>query len=425
MNQEQISQNRNNRLRLYYDLPLNKVKKKDFFETSKYIYLGNYEPYELADPERIESWYKIEMPHELRWLFWSQSGFYKTTLLKILIPYFVKKGYKLCIIEAKDFSLGINMKKQANCDRLVPGAYNCKIETVSHCPSYLFSSQRDPSDRIDSATLRKFDKKVTLNVKSIKNAYEWQGLLGASQGGADILVACNKQFNGNIDKMKDQIRKGYVKDSDNRIVSLHGVAKNSVLMKINKFMVDEVFNAKKCQEMDLEEVWDQGKVATITFNNQNPEYMKIYVAKIIQQEYQYAERNLNKGIKILNIFDDCQLYLNQEAPDNNPANKAVINTLKMGRTRGINSIFTIQSMVDFNYAIYDALTGIFAGYIRDFANASLINEHKQVITENRKRFREVPLPNGYTQKTVAYYHIPTNDNLATTFYPADPNCAGY
>ena len=163
-----------------------------------------------------------------------------------MLPYFYKKGYHICIFEAKDPTLSLSLGKKTNLDRLAPGAYNMTIPIVSHIPSYLVNKNLDIADQLEPELVRKFNKKMTLSAKNIVNSHEWQSLIGAGNVGADVIDAANKQYSGNVGKMLDQIRRGRVKDGDGKVIFIHPAAKNSILIKLNKFKTDEVFNAPKC-----------------------------------------------------------------------------------------------------------------------------------------------------------------------------------
>jgi hypothetical protein len=425
-------------LRDYLELGNEKPQKKDFYTYANNIYLGTTRPFNELPKNSEQYWYKIKMPKEFNWLLWSSAGTYKSKLLQTIIPYFYKQGYKIFIFEGKDATLSFNLNKVVESNRIYPEAYNIALPTISHLPSYLISSQYEDVDRIEKEIVKKFNKVVTLPTINIKNSIEWQGLLGASVGGADILNVANKQFKGNLYKIQEQIRKGWIKDQEGHTIQLHGTAKNSVLLKVAKFITDEIFDAAPSKDIaalyrirhyeyiDLNNVWDNDKIGIISFMNKNPEYMKIWVSKIISAQYDYANQMLGKGIqpKILNIYDDCQTFLTNESTDTNPANRTVLNTQRMGRSYGFNNIFIVQDIIDFHKGIFNACSDVFIGYIRDFGHVRLLPEHTQKIEYNRKLFKEINMGN-YMQKNVAYYHIPRNDNMAVTFFPSDPNCGGY
>jgi len=417
-----------NRRRRWLGLETTKIVKRDFFEDTNRIYLGTRQPWDSYETNEKENWYGVKLPSEFTWMFWSSAGTYKSKLIQTILPYFFKKGYYICIIEAKDDTLSMSLRKSIKTHRIHPDAYNVDIPIVSHIPSYAISDNLSTVDKIAPSIVKRFDKKVTIKSSSITNALEWRTLFKASDTGADIIHLVNKECNGNLLKMEKRIRGGYFVDDKGKRVSIHYGAKQSINRVLESIKMDEFLNAKKYEEINLEKIWEAGKVATICFFQKRTQYMKIYVQKIIEQQYAFSmkmKKEHGKDIKILNIYDDCQLYLNTQADENNPANAAVKNSIRMGRAAGFNSIFAVQDILDFNIGIYGGCKDIFVGYVRNFGVAHMLPIHKERIEQNRTRFKEIPLPSGYTRKEVCYYHIPTNDNLATSFFPGDPLSGGW
>jgi len=195
---------------------------------------------------------------------------------------------------------------------------------------------------------------------------------------------------------------------------------------VASIQLNQLFNVKGFDFVDLRDAWNEKKVFSITFANKEPSYMRIFFDKLISQAYNFSamQKAAGKRIKMLFLIDDCQLMFDQQSNDSNCANRAIENVLWMGGGAGFNTIFGAQDVNKLSTTVWNGATDKFIGFVDGLAGIELEPEIKQLIKDNRRRFREYPLSNGLTKKTVCYTHLPRFGD-PRIFFPNDPNCGGY
>lgn len=423
--EDQIEKRRMIRSYKRLEIPIVVKKKFDFYRDSKLMYLGTIKPYDI-DPD---NWYGIKMPNEFTWLIDSLQGSMKSKLIQTMLPYFYKKGYYICIFESKGYDLTIGLKKHQEMERIHPEAYNVTLPVHSMLPSYLVAKNLSLMQRLDTKILKQVSEVVTIPASALRSMRDWEKLFRSSEAGSEHLHYINKMHDGNINKMIKQIDKRYYMSEGSKVdINYH--TKHQLLRKLLLFHKnDEFLNARKANEIDFVKVWDQDNPPIVTFPmcQRNSDYMSIYAKVIIEQQMRFSiyMRSKGKRVKIVNIWDDCQLFLDKRSDSNNPGKESIKESIRAGRDKGFNNIFVIQDDSDFTTEIMNGCTEYFIGNVNSTRALPIHEDQKWMVEDNRIKLREVPLPNGYSVKYIPYLHIPRNSLDSTTFYPADPNCGGY
>jgi hypothetical protein len=424
INTSNLELRRRNRLLTYLGMPLEKPKKRDFFEDTNYIYLGTKREWERTNPNDKSAWEKIEIPSEFAWVVWSRQGTLKSIFIKTILPYFYNKGYKIFIFEAKDGTLSRSLRKNIKTDRIYPDAYTMELPIVSLLPTYLTSPNLPPAAKVPDSELKHFDGYCTLNATNIVSTEQWDALFGRPGAGAETLHILNTIFKGDLELISKQLDKGYYINVNGQTNPINAHTRPVCKRIIDLIRIDDYMNSKRGVEINLEELWNKNKVVIMPFYQKRPPYMQLYVAKMYDKFDEYHGKH--PEAKMLIIHDDAQAYLNRESDINNPANEAVRNSIKFGRTKCINNIFTIQEMYDFHPSIYAVKTALFAGLITEFFNVSLNTDIKYRIIENRQNYKEAPLPNSsLKKKTIRYLYVPDNELEFINYFPQDPLCGGW
>ena len=101
-----------NRLRDFLELPSERVETKDFYNNSRAIFLGTYQPYDRNN----KAWYGVNFPVEFNWLVESLAGSMKSKLIQTMLPFFYAHDYYICIHEAKgcDYTMALDKVHNVN-----------------------------------------------------------------------------------------------------------------------------------------------------------------------------------------------------------------------------------------------------------------------------------------------------------------------
>jgi hypothetical protein len=416
--------------------------KDSFFTKSNYVPIGTYEPfYEYGGVENMSDrdWYWIPIKDKTHshTMIAAQAGNLKSTLLKILVPFDHHHGVKQCIIEGKDDSFTRAKKVCAGSQIVYKEAQPIALPIYSICPSYLISSSKSAAYRLGVENFAKnANAVVSLNTKTIKSSAEWKSILGTQPTGSDVLHQINAQCE-NIMEIKQLVNKGYYKmltDGKTITASIQHATKESLKIKIQNFIEDEVFDVKQSKRfivkgagyegsaLSVPDVWEMGLLPEIPFFRRNPEYMRLYAKNLMEQEALYAEalktKTQDSKVILHNRWDDAQLIFNNN--DENIAVQEVLNSMHNLRYLGLSNTFCVQNLSEIHPAIVEACTDFFIGYVNTLGSLKIEDDAREKVELNRNK-REQRGQRVY----VPYLHITQDNPKGTTFYPADPLCGGW
>jgi len=385
----------------------------DFYRHSNMIPLGtyqqfdNYEDINKLDPDDFHA-----LPYEevTNMILASDPGTYKTTIMKRLIVYYHFRGYRVLIVDAK--SNDMRYAKKPDVGFRLPG-FEIPVGLPLHTcvPSYVTSRSKGHA-AVPEAMFKGYDERFTLPSSQLTTQDEWQTVLGSTETGAEIMKKHIMKAK-NINKVREWISKDY---------KLNVGAKNSLLLRLGNIIEDNVFDAKYHGQINLEEIWNAGKIPMVSFFRQDPNYQKITVAQLLKQEWEYSMK-YNHRFNIINFWDDCQMYFDSDK--HNYANEMVANTIDYGRTYKFNNVFSFQKPKRFSDVLIESARHFIIGYLQNPEAFSFLgSEAMMAIEDNKYHFNSYNRGN-IEVKNVRYAHIPQNVNMIRNFYPLGSICGHF
>lgn len=175
--------------------------------------------------------------------------------------------------------------------------------------------------------------------------------------------------------------------------------------------------------LSVPEVWEMNMIPEILFFRRNPEYMRLYAKNIMEQESLYAEAQRNKHGPdsksiICNNWDDAQLIF--DSNEENIAVEEVLNSMHNLRYLGFSNRFLVQNINEIHPAIVEACTDYFIGYVNTTGSLRLDEDAREKLEINRQNREQ-----RGQRVFVPYLHVSQDNPKGSTFYPADPLCAGW
>lgn len=419
--------------------------KDSFFVKSKKIPIGTLEPaYEYSDMTSMSDsdWYWVDVKmRQHQNLIGAQPGNLKSTLEKVQLPFYFYQGAKMALFEYKDASFSRAKELCAGSKIVHKDVQPTTLPIYSLCPSYLVSKNKPKAYQVGVEHYKKSaDAVLSLSTKSVPSSAAWRTLLGSQPTGSDVMHQINQEAN-NLGEIKAQINTGKYKsfyEGKSTVQFINSQTRDSLKIKIQNFMEDEVFDVGgtkrfilkeggyEGQTLSIPDVWEMNMLPETPFFQRNPEYGRLYANDGMNQETIYAQafkakNGLRAPLLIKNIWEDCATLFNKG--DTNYAVDTLIDNINLQRANcEFSNDFLVQDLNEISPRIIRACTDFFIGYILSLTPLKdIVDDRALDKIEHNKNHKEIRGNRIY----VPYVHINSENPAGTTFYPADPLCGGW
>lgn len=309
------------------ELHRKEIKEDDWFKSRKICLLGTRKPvqsYEGQIPEdHLIGWHINPNEHTNLGII-GASGIGKTRLIKNVISWYHKQGYKIICITPKTDEWN-SAKKKGQGKRLHPNVKNESLPIVSYCPSYV----KNYLERNEfSTTQYKF---YSHSIQNFTSREVWESL-GFSATASSFAVGL---VNQGVTKLKDLQRR--MKSSN-----LMSISKSSADNKIETMIMTKFIN-DRLGEIDIEYEWAQDNIIAINYFSQKGFLMSTDVWLLVTKVREYCQKQRKRGIlqPVLILFDDANYYA-ENKPYNQYSISAILDCQVNLRSIGIHCAVAYQ-----------------------------------------------------------------------------------
>ena len=259
---------------LIKELHKKEIKEDDFFKVRAVCPIGAVRPVQNYDkgnvPDHDLVGWNVSQYEHLNLGVIGASGMGKTRLIKPLIYWYHKQGYKILVFSPKTDEWS-SAKKKGNGKRLHKHMKNDSLPIVSYCPSYV----KNYLEKNDFSTSQY--KFYSHSIKNFTSKEVWESL-GFSATASSFAVGL---LNQGVTKLRELQRKF-------KSANLHSIAKLTALEKIETLM-NTKFSNDRLNELDLETEWAQDNIIALNYFSQRGFMMNTDVWLMVNKVREYCQ----------------------------------------------------------------------------------------------------------------------------------------
>lgn len=354
------------------------------------------ESYGSSIPDEDIVWMRFPEVHSpLSILILATSGYYKTVLMKRIMYYFHKDGWKGLVFEPKTAEWARALRKPFSKERLHPFEKPDILPIKPYLPSFIVENiPEDIKNQYEITTTRisDFDKRIYFyTLKFAPVGVEW-------------LISNIKKYNSPKKLLK-------------AVQGLRmGSAKGSLVLRLGALEDDNFFDPN-CKAFDVNTLikdWRKEQIPTLSFFSQDSKYISLYTGHILRLIFKLSLQHPEFRKKIIAV-DDCQLLVGKEMDEDEYLSvRELIHSITLWRSLGFMMVFSTQSPRLLKTGILDDCKYLLVGRI---GNPGFLSDYigNPEIIQVIKRLRFQPA------RHLAEYCLINPDRLTySTFYPFNP-----
>jgi len=250
----------------------------------------------------INKYYNDWVPMHM--LVIGKSRMQKTRLMKRVVLGAYKAGYKILVIEPKEFEW-VRGRYKGTGKRLHKMDKNTSLPVISYTPSAFHSylhriSSNDKGEIVNREYIDNTNF-YSLNINQLDYREIWMSF-GVPAKAADFIVNQLQQGKNTIPKLKHSIIFNKEMMANTR---------NAAISALDNLEGTNVFDSR-FKKLNIEKEWNKEKVVIINYHGRQGSYMNTDIGLIIAQIKNISQREKVKTKKLI-VLDDSFMYLGAEA----------------------------------------------------------------------------------------------------------------